>query len=162
MAGLYAPFIIEPKEPAGSQPDVDMTLMLGEWRIIGGETFPAMPMTGMDPNFFTINGKAFPFVDSIKLKQGDRLRLRLIGTGQFVHPIHLHGPHFKIVATDGYEVPEIAQLTKDTVSVAPGERYDIEWVADMPGMWMLHCHIPHHTTNDGEEPGGLMMMIEVE
>jgi FtsP/CotA-like multicopper oxidase with cupredoxin domain len=162
MTGLYAPFIIDPAEQAGPPPDVDVTLMFSEWRVIGGQTFPAMPMTGMDPNYFTINGKAYPAVEPIRLKQGQRLRLRLISAGQFVHPIHLHGPHFRIVATDGYAVPEGAQLTKDTVSVAPGERYDIEWVADQPGHWMLHCHIPHHTTNDGEEPGGLMLDIVVE
>ena len=66
-----------------------------------------------------------------------------------------------IVATDGNDVPESAQWTKDTVSVAPGERYDIEFTPDRPGKWMLHCHIPHHTTNEHVEPGGLMMIINV-
>lgn len=162
LTGLYAPFIIEPGSPSDPPPDVDVTLMLSEWRVIGGQTFPAMPMSGMDPNYFTINGKAFPAVEPLKVKLGQRVRLRFIAAGQFIHPMHLHGPHFKIVATDGYPVPQVAQLTKDTVSVAPGERYDVEFMADMPGMWMLHCHIPHHTTNDGEEPGGLMLVIEVE
>ena len=59
------------------------------------------------------------------------------------------------------DVPESAQWTKDTVSVAPGERYDIEFTPDRPGKWMLHCHIPHHTTNEHVEPGGLMMVINV-
>jgi FtsP/CotA-like multicopper oxidase with cupredoxin domain len=58
-------------------------------------------------------------------------------------------------------VPEAARLTKDTVSVAPGERYDIEFIATEVGSWMLHCHILHHTTNDNVEPGGLMLMINV-
>ena len=43
---------------------MDLTLMLSESRAIGGQTFPAMPMSGMDPNYFTINGKAFPAVVS--------------------------------------------------------------------------------------------------
>jgi FtsP/CotA-like multicopper oxidase with cupredoxin domain len=161
LTGLYAPFIVESKMPAGPPPDLDITLMLSEWRVIGGKTYPAMPMTGMDPNYFTINGKAYPATEPISVERGQRVRLRLIAAGQFVHPIHLHGPHFRIVATDGAPVPEAAQLTKDTVAVAPGERYDIEFVSDMPGMWMLHCHIPHHTTNDGEEPGGMMLTLEV-
>ena len=67
---------------------------------------------------------------------------------------------FKIVETDGHPVPEAAQLTKDTVSVAPGERYTIEFTA-VPGKWLLHCHIPHHMTNDGTEPGGLMLVVNV-
>lgn len=161
MAGLYAPFIIDPKEPEANPPAVDRTLMISEWLFTGGQTFAAMPMSGMEPNYFTINGKAFPDTETITVKKGDRVRLRLIAIGQFIHPMHLHGVPFKIVATDGHAVSEAAQLTKDTVSVAPGERYDIEFIATETGQWMLHCHILHHTTNDNVEPGGLMLMIDV-
>lgn len=160
-AGLYAPFIIDPKEPESDPPAVDKTLMISEWLVRNGQTYAAMPMSGMEPNFFTINGKAFPATETITVKKGERVRLRLAGIGQFVHPMHLHGVPFQIVATDGHPVPEGARLTKDTVSIAPGERYDIEFVATAPGQWMLHCHILHHTTNDNVEPGGLMLMINV-
>jgi FtsP/CotA-like multicopper oxidase with cupredoxin domain len=118
-------------------------------------------MAGMEPNYFTINGKAFPATEPIEVKKGQRVRLRFYGIGQFVHPMHLHGVPFKIVATDGHPVPEAAQLTKDTVLVSPGERYDIEFIATEVGQWMLHCHILHHTTNNNVEPGGLMLMINV-
>jgi FtsP/CotA-like multicopper oxidase with cupredoxin domain len=158
--GLYAPFIIDPAPPE-NPPDVDVSLMLSEWRVTNGDTYAAMPMMGMEPNYFTINGKAFPLTETINVKVGQRVRLRLMSIGQFVHPMHLHGMAFKIVATDGHPVPEAAQLTKDTVSVAPGERYDIEFVATEPGQWMFHCHILHHTTNDGADPGGLMLVINV-
>ena len=160
-AGLYAPFIIDSKESEANPPAVDKVLMISESLMRGGQTFAPMPMSGMEPNFFTINCKAFPSTETITVPKGERVRLRLIGIGQFVHPMHLHGVPFKIVATDGHPVPEGAQLTKDTVSVAPGERYDIEFVASEPGQWMLHCHILHHTTNDNVEPGGLMLMINV-
>jgi FtsP/CotA-like multicopper oxidase with cupredoxin domain len=160
-AGLYAPFIIDPKEPEANPPVVDKVLMISESRMTDGQTFAAMPMAGMEPNFFTINGKSFPATEEITVKKGDLVRLRLIGSGQFIHPMHIHGFPFKIVATDGHPVPETAQLTRDTVSVAPGERYDIEFVATETGQWMLHCHILHHTTNDNVEPGGLMLMINV-
>ena len=160
-AGLYAPFVIDPKEPETNPPAVDKVLMISESLMRGGQTFAPMPMSGMEPNFFTINGKAFPATETITVKKGDLVRLRLIGIGQFIHPMHLHGLPFKIVATDGHPVPEAAQLTKDTVSVAPGERYDIEFVATEPGQWMLHCHILHHTTNDNVEPGGLMLVVNV-
>ena len=159
--GLYAPFIIDPVQPAGDAPAVDVPLMLSEWRVVDGQTYPAMPATGMDANYFTVNGKAYPATETMNVKVGDRVRLRLMNIGQMVHPIHLHGFPFKIVATDGHPVPEAAQLTKDTVSLAPGERYDIEFVATEPGMWMVHCHIAHHTTNAGEEPGGMMWTINV-
>ncbi len=160
-AGLYAPFIIDPKMPEANPPAVDVTLMISEWLMRDGRTFAAMPMSGMKPNYFTINGKAFPATETITVKKGDRVRIRFIGIGQFIHPMHLHGMPFEIVATDGHPVPETARLTKDTVSVAPGERYDIEFVATETGQWMLHCHILHHTTNDNVEPGGLMLVVNV-
>lgn len=159
--GLYAPFIIDPAQPESPAPDVDVIMMLSEARVVDGQTYEAMPMAGAEPNYFVINGKAFPATETIPVKKGDRVRIRFMGIGQFVHPMHLHGMPFKIVATDGYPVPEAAQLTKDTVLVAPGERYDVEFIANEPGQWVLHCHILHHTTNDNVEPGGLMMMFDV-
>lgn len=159
--GLSGAFIIEPKGGLVNKPDVDKVLMLNEWRVIDGQTYAAMPATGMDGNFFTINGKSYPNTETITVRVGQKVRLRLIGSGQMIHPMHLHGFPFKIVATDGNDVPLSAQITKDTITVAPGERYDIEFTPDRPGRWMLHCHIPHHTTNDHVEPGGLMMMINV-
>ncbi|OGG15364.1 hypothetical protein A3D77_07530 [Candidatus Gottesmanbacteria bacterium RIFCSPHIGHO2_02_FULL_39_11] len=159
--GLSGAFIIEPKGGLASKPDIDKILMLNEWRVIDDQTYAAMPATGMDGNFFTINGKAFPETETLNVKIGQKVRLRFIGSGQMIHPMHLHGFPFKIVATDGNDVLESAQWIKDTVSVAPGERYDVEFTPDRPGKWMLHCHIPHHTTNEHVEPGGLMMIVNV-
>ncbi|MDK3161430.1 copper oxidase [Kamptonema cortianum] len=159
--GLYAPFIIDPAQPEAPAPDVDVTLMFSEWRVVDGLTYPAMPMAGSEPNYFTINGHAFPATETITVQRGQRVRLRLIGIGQFVHPMHLHGMPFEVVAIDGYPVPEGARQMRDTLSVAPGERYDIEFVATELGTWMFHCHILHHVTNDGVEPGGLALVINV-
>ena len=30
------------------------------------------------------------------------------------------------------------------------------------GKWALHCHIVHHTTNNDVEPGGLLMVVDVQ
>jgi FtsP/CotA-like multicopper oxidase with cupredoxin domain len=99
------------------------------------------------------------------MKVGERVRLRFIGSNNnFVHPMHVHGGPFKVVQTDGNPVPETAQIEKDTVNVGPGERYDVIWEAREPGKWLVHCHIPHHTTNDNVEEeggGGLTMVINV-
>lgn len=159
--GLFGGFIIEPKHEAETKPDQDITLILNEWRVIDGVTYPAMPSMG-EPNFFTVNGKTYPDIPTINVKQGERVRIRFIGAGQYEHPMHLHGMPFKIVATDGYPVPKAAQLTKDVVPVHPGERFDIEFVADNPGQWAFHCHIVHHATNDDIEPGGLLFVVNVQ
>jgi len=164
--GMYGALIIDPKTSDG-QPtyDLEYTLQLQEWLEKEGYTYPAMLMDGALPNFFTINGKAYPATDTIEMKVGQSVLLRFIGSNNnFIHPMHVHGGPFKIVATDGSPVPEAAQIEKDTVNVGPGERYDVIWTAREPGKWLIHCHIPHHTTNDNVEvqgSGGLTMLIQV-
>ena len=161
--GLYGALIIDDPEPL---PEVasEHIIALGEWTVHDGETYPAMQLEGMLPNYFTFNGKSYPATETAEAKVGDRILFRLIGSGQFIHPIHIHGGPFEIVATDGNPVPEGARLTKDTVLVGPGERYDVVWTARSPGKWLLHCHINHHVTNDGAEidgGGGMTMIIDV-
>jgi FtsP/CotA-like multicopper oxidase with cupredoxin domain/uncharacterized membrane protein len=166
--GMYGALIIDPQDEAidaAYDYNQDVVIQLQEWTFKEGYTFPAMPMEGALPNFFTINGKAYPETETINLKVGEKLRVRFIGTsGAFIHPMHIHGGPFRIVQTDGELVPEGAQVLKDTVNVGPGERYDVIWEAREPGKWLLHCHINHHTTNNNVEQeggGGLTMVINV-
>lgn len=162
MVGLYAPLIVEPQEPEADAPDVDVMWMLSEWRVgADGETYPAMPMAGAEPNYFTINGKAFPSTEPIVVNVGERVRIRLAGIGQFAHPMHLHGMNFRVVAYDGVSLPPAQQIVRNTIPINPGEVVDIEFMADSPGTWVFHCHVLHHVTNDNEEPGGLIGVIQV-
>jgi FtsP/CotA-like multicopper oxidase with cupredoxin domain len=166
--GLYGALIIHPRNRArdvryGYQHDV--VIQLQEWLQREGFTYPAMLMEGGLPNYFTINGKAYPDTEPIRMRLGEKVRIRFIGSNNnFVHPMHIHGGPFQIVETDGNPVPAGARLLKDTVNVGPGERYDVIWTARRVGTWLLHCHIPHHTTNNNVEEhggGGLMTLIVV-
>ena len=166
--GLYGALLIDPKNPAVDTAygyEHEAVVQLQEWLTRDGLTYPAMLMEGALPNYFTINGKAYPETETIRMRVGERIRVRFIGShNNFVHPMHIHGGPFRIVQTDGERIPPGAQLLKDTVNVGPGERYDVIWQALEPGKWLLHCHIPHHTTNDNAEEqggGGLMAVIEV-
>lgn len=58
--------------------------------------------------------------------------------------------------SNGSPLPPGPRLTRDTVTVGPGERYDIAFTAEEAGGWAVHCHILHHVTNDDREPGGLL------
>ena len=115
------------------------------------------------PNYFTINGKAYPETDTVSMKVGQTIKLRFIGTNNnFIHPMHVHGGPFQVVARDGETLPEAARFLADTVNVGPGQRYDVIWTARKPGKWLVHCHIPHHTTNNNVEQkgaGGLTLVL---
>jgi manganese oxidase len=164
--GLYGALIIDPASPADElTADHEYILQLQEWLIRDGLTYPAMPMDGGHPNYFTINGRAFPSTDMISMKVGETLKIRFIGSNNgFIHPMHIHGGPFVVVARDGETLAPSARFKADTVNVGPGQRYDVIWTALKPGRWMIHCHIGHHTTNNNTEQdggGGLMMHIQV-
>jgi FtsP/CotA-like multicopper oxidase with cupredoxin domain len=165
--GLYGALIIDPKNPADEiAADLEYTLQLQEWLKREWLTYPAMPMEGALPNFFTINGKSYPATDTIKMTVGQTLKVRFVGSHTTaIHPMHIHGGPFEVAAIDGETLQPSARYLADTVNVGPGQRYDVLWKAQRPGKWLVHCHISHHTTNNNVEVqggGGLMLVIDVE
>jgi FtsP/CotA-like multicopper oxidase with cupredoxin domain len=164
--GLYGAMIIDPATPDPSlDANHEYDVLLQEWLMREGLTYPAMPMDGAQPNYFTINGRAYPATDRIPMKVGETLKVRFIGSNNgFIHPMHIHGGPFQVVAVDGNTLQPSARYQADTVNVGPGQRYDVIWLARRPGKWLIHCHIGHHTTNNNVEMqggGGLMVVIDV-
>jgi FtsP/CotA-like multicopper oxidase with cupredoxin domain len=157
--GLSGPLVID--SPTRERYEVERTVMIAEWNfdLATGETRPAMDADGMLPNFFTLNGKSFPATETIPVRRGDRVLLRLIGAGQFSHPMHLHGTDFRVIAKDGHRLA--SPYDADVLQVGSGERYDVAFRATEPGKWIFHCHIGHHATNNGNSPGGLMLVVDV-
>ncbi|OOG27646.1 hypothetical protein B1C78_03060 [Thioalkalivibrio denitrificans] len=165
--GLSGSFIVEPKDGSRSF-DKEMTLLLGEWQL-GAEGMNQVVATGGHEheiggdhatggyNLFTLNGRSYPDVPSLKVREGERVRIRMINAGSMsIHPMHIHGHSFEVVAIDGNAVPEAARQMRDVVTLAPGERFDVEFTADNPGIWVLHCHELHHAAM------GMIMLIEYE
>lgn len=64
----------------------------------------------------------------------------MINAGYLSHQIHLHGHEFKVIASDGQPINNPVILKDNVVSIAPGERYDIEFVANNPGQWLIEDH----------------------
>jgi manganese oxidase len=151
--GLYGAFIVDPRPGTlqardAIKADVEYTEFIG--------TMPG--------GWYVINGKSFPDTQPIMVKPGQTIHVRLIGADtMMMHPMHLHGHFFNIVAEDGHMLAQPIQ--KDTLPVNPGETYDITfytWAA--PGsIYPFHCHILSHLMNPGqtgEEMGGLIILVE--
>jgi FtsP/CotA-like multicopper oxidase with cupredoxin domain/plastocyanin len=157
--GLYGAFIIDPIKPDAQKYDHDFTYILTEKSLdftpqvaMGqGEILHRDAGNGRGGDFqkdlYLMNGRAGEAIDPMSIATGGRIRIRLINLGNLVHAMHLHGQAFKIIATDGNPVPADAQLVKDTVTIGPGERFDLEVVGTNPGVWMFHCHINNHAAN---------------
>jgi hypothetical protein len=164
--GLYGAIIIHPRvrttEPSA---DLEYVVQLQEWLNRDGLTYPAMLMEGGLPNYFTINGKAYPATDTVHMRVGQTVKFRFIGTNNnFIHPMHMHGGPFMVVSRDGVVLAPSARFEADVINVGPGQRYDVVWPAREPGKWILHCHIPHHTLNNNVETngaGGLTLLVVV-
>lgn len=146
--GMTGMFIVHPREPEPDyHVDHDLVFMLNEYAIEAGTSRPDVNEMS-DFNLLTMNGKAFPSTTPVLLKTGDKVRMRFGNLSAMDHhPIHLHGYKFKITGTDGGRIPVSAQVMDTTVLVAVGQTRDIEFIADAPGDWLMHCHMTHHVMN---------------
>jgi FtsP/CotA-like multicopper oxidase with cupredoxin domain len=162
--GMMGLFIIHPRDPQAFRVDRDFAILLNEWLIEAGTARPN-PSEMIDFDILTMNGRVFPGTEPLVVRQGEKVRIRLVNlSATSHHPIHLHGYRFRITGTDGGKIPPSAQWPDTTVLVPVGSSRDIEFTADAPGDWALHCHMTHHLMNQmghdlpnmvGMEPGDL-------
>jgi FtsP/CotA-like multicopper oxidase with cupredoxin domain len=151
--GFYGAFIVDPKpgtpEAAQAiQADQEYLQMVSE---LGG--------------YFVINGKSYPDTQPMHVKHGQTIYVRLINIGEMIHPMHMHGHFFTLVAQDGQMLVNPQKM--DTITIAPGGSYDLTFYAwAAPGsVYPFHCHILSHVMNPGDtgdEMGGLITLIEYD
>ena len=146
MMGQIGLFIIHPKKPHSPAVHKDFGLILQEWAILPNNTVPNT--MAMEFNWLTINGKSAPATTPMIVKQGERVRIRLVNLGMDHHPMHIHGHQFYVTGTEGGRIPETAWFPGNTVLVGVAQARDIEFDAVYAGDWMLHCHLPHHMMNN--------------
>ncbi len=86
-----------------------------------------------------INGKSIYQDRTILLKENDVVRFTFKNETMMHHPMHLHGHFFRVLNSHGARSP-----LKHTVDVPPHGERTIEFYANEPGEWMLHCHNLYH------------------
>lgn len=101
-----------------------------------------------------INGRPWTDRESLRLKHGSIQRLQFINQSYRLHPMHIHGLFFKVIARNGARVDE--PHWRDTVLVYPQETIDVGVVPLDKGKWLTHCHIQEHAE------AGMMTLVEVE
>ena len=144
--GMVGLFIIHPKVAYDPPVDHDFGLILQEWAILPGSSITNT--MSMEFNVFTINGRAAPYVTPLVVRLGDRVRIRMVNFSVIDHhPMHLHGLTFWITGTEAGRIPETAWVPRNNVIVGVAQAADIEFMANNPGDWLLHCHMFHHMMN---------------
>ena len=145
MMGMIGAFIMHPKENYKPRVDKDYAIIMQEYAILPNIKVPNS--MNMEFNWLTFNGKSGPANTPLLVRRGERVRIRFINLGMDHHPIHVHGHQFVVTGTEGGRQPESTWGPGNTVLVGVAQARDVEFVANNPGDWMLHCHLPHHMMN---------------
>jgi manganese oxidase len=146
MMGMLGMFIMHPKQAHSLRVDHDFGLVLQEWALLPNNSVPNT--ANMEFNWLTINGRSGPSATPLLVRLGSRVRIRFVNIGMDHHPMHLHGNTFWTTGTEGGRQPESTWTSGNTVLVGVAQARDVEFVANNPGDWMLHCHLPHHMMNN--------------
>lgn len=145
--GLMGMIVVHPRRPQSPLPDRDYALMLSTWSLEPGAERPD-PNAMADFNILTLNARCYPGTAPLLARTGERVRIRIGNLSAMDHhPIHLHGYAFTITQTDGGVIPDTARHPDTTVLVPTGATRTIEFIADNPGDWAMHCHMTHHVMN---------------
>ena len=144
--GMMGMWVTHPKNPDLMRVDRDFCFLLNAYDIDPGSATPQIN-TMTDFNLWTWNSRAFPGIDALVCRMGDRVRIRIGNLTMTNHPIHIHGHEFTVTGTDGGWVPPQARWPEVTTDVAVGQMRAIEFEATEPGDWAFHCHKAHHTMN---------------
>jgi FtsP/CotA-like multicopper oxidase with cupredoxin domain len=81
------------------------------------------------------NGRPYDPGRITPVAAGERVRLNFVNTTTMWHPVHLHGHTFALADTGA---------RMDTAIVLPGQKLPVDFDADNPGRWMIHCHNIYH------------------
>ncbi len=146
--GMMGFWVTHPKQahPLIDKVDRDFVFLLNSYDIDPGSYTPKV-MTMLDFNLWTWNSRIFPGIDSLNVRQGDKVRIRVGNLSMTNHPIHLHGHEFMVTGTDGGPTPKSTRWYEVTTDIAVGQMRQIEFLADEEGDWSFHCHKAHHTMN---------------
>ncbi|MFC6051804.1 copper oxidase [Acinetobacter sp. Ac_877] len=94
----------------------------------------------MERYIWTINGKKFNEAKPLKVKYGEKIRLKFVNDSMMAHPMHLHGMFMQL--ENGQAKSDLPN--KHTIVVPPGKTITALLTADELGEWAIHCHLLYH------------------
>ncbi|WP_010115223.1 copper resistance system multicopper oxidase [Acinetobacter sp. P8-3-8] len=94
----------------------------------------------MERYIWTINGKKFSDAEPLKVKYGERIRIKFINDSMMAHPMHLHGMFMQL--ENGQAAVDMPN--KHTIIVPPAKTVTALLTADELGEWAIHCHLLFH------------------
>jgi FtsP/CotA-like multicopper oxidase with cupredoxin domain len=144
--GMMGFWVTHPADPGHMPVERDYVFLVNAYDIDPG-TYTPKVSTMLDFNLWTFNSRAYPGIDAMVARQGERVRIRIGNLSMTNHPFHLHGHEFVVAGTDGGWIPVAARWPEVTTDLGVGQMKALEFIAAAPGDWPFHCHKSHHTMN---------------
>jgi len=103
-------------------------------------------------NAVAINGRSFPYTETIEATTGDTVRWRWVNATIRPHPMHLHGFYFNVLSRGRMRVDTVytakQQRTAVTEFMDAFTTMALSFVPDRDGRWLFHCHIAFHAVHE--------------
>ncbi|MFN8530474.1 MAG: multicopper oxidase domain-containing protein [Anaerolineae bacterium] len=165
--GFAGMVVVRPRDASSNGVNVvDVPLIAHEWRVVDGVTYvpnPEPTSPDEESNFFTLNGKAYPSSDPIRVREGDVVRLHILNASYHPFTFTIDGQSFTVlntVSAEGSATPDPSLM--ENFTVAPGENVDIEFTAGAAVETLLHSVDAQYTINPGSsEPGGWIVPLVI-
>ncbi|WP_420421953.1 multicopper oxidase family protein [Simkania sp.] len=90
---------------------------------------------------WAINDHVWPNNQPLFVKEGERVEIVFSNETSMAHPMHFHGHVFQVMEIDGVQ---FSGAMRDTILVMPNQTVKVQFDANNPGIWALHCHISYH------------------
>ncbi|MFG2592393.1 multicopper oxidase family protein [Streptomyces sp. NPDC048438] len=140
-AGATPPATVRPEELTGElitadrlAPDESVALAERE-----PDRTVRIALTGsMEAYDWAFDGRRYDPAARRPVRAGERVRLVFTNRTSMWHPLHLHGHTFALAGGAALGA------RKDTAAILPGRSLTVDFDADNPGLWMLHCHNVYH------------------
>ena len=134
------------------------------WNSIMGNVAARPPVTSYEPNYFMMNGMAYPDTASdastyVTGTLGQRILIRMGNLGRMRQAVHFHGFHPEVVAREN--VPETVFGEKDTIGLPHRTTVDVILTANQLGTYLLHPHSLTAVTENGLYPWGQLTLVTI-
>ena len=147
--GQFGFFYIEPAHEAGDY-DAEFFLALKEWEPYWTDAGDSLDVAYQR---FSINDRALGYGEPLRVKEGQRIMLRILNASATnLRRIAFTGHRFRVLALDGNPVANPQEV--DVLELGPAERVDAQVTMNAPGRWILGA------TDDHDREAGLGVVVE--
>ena len=150
--GQFGFFFIEPRRDPGNY-DAEFFLALKEWDPYWTTQLANSDSLDVGYQRFSINDRSLGFADPLRVKEGDRIMLRILNASATqLRRIAFAGHRFRVLALDGNPVASPQEV--DVLELGPAERVDVQVTMNAPGVWILGA------TDDHDRAAGMGIVVE--